>query len=272
MAAEKNSLMYSRFQIFKKYLHYYLTAENGRGHGVHSPFVYEFIRNVLRDRRRPAAWGRIEALRARLLKDGTWLEIEDLGAGSSMNSARRRRVGEIAGHAAKTAKLGQLLFRIARYYKSGKIVELGTSLGLSTVYLASGGGGQVWTIEGAPEVAAVAARNFRELGLNDVELVVGNFDDRLSEVLDLAGRVDLAFVDGNHRLEPTLRYFHAIMERCGPGSMLIFDDIHWSAEMEAAWEKIQGDPRVYMTIDLFFIGLVILREEFKVKQHFTVRY
>jgi predicted O-methyltransferase YrrM len=295
MGAEKKFLMYSRLQIFWKYLHYYLTAKNGKGHGVHSPFVYEFIRDVLNDRRRPPIWGRIEALRARLVKDGDWLEVEDLGAGSHVNNSRRRQVGEIARHAAKPAKLGQLLFRIASHYRCRRIVELGTSLGISTAYLAGGSvngeaaeqqrtvgdedigrtgpdGVRLWTIEGAPAVAAVAARNFRELGLEHVELVVGNFDERLKEVLDRAGRVDLAFVDGNHRLEPTMRYFHALMERCGPESILIFDDVHWSEEMEEAWERIQRDPRVYMTIDLFFIGLVVLRDEFKVKQRFVIRF
>lgn len=275
--------MYSRLQIARKYILYYLTAKSGKGHGVHSPFVYDLIRNVLNDRRRPAIWGAIERLRARLLKDGSWLEVEDMGAGSSVAKGRRRRVGEIARHAAKPAKLGQLLFRIARYYGCERIVELGTSLGISTAYLASGGaatkGGatgpdsvRVWTIEGAAAIAAVAARNFQELGLVNVELVVGNFDELLEGVLDRAGRVDLAFVDGNHRLEPTLRYFHMLMERCAPGAMLIFDDIHWSEDMEEAWEGIQRDPRVYMTIDLFFIGLVVMREEFKVKQHFSIRF
>jgi len=131
---------------------------------------------------------------------------------------------------------------------------------------------QVWTIEGAAEIAAVAIRNFQELDIVGVELVVGNFDEKLNEVLDCARTVDLVFIDGNHRLEPTLRYFRQIMERCAPGAILIFDDVHWSEEMEKAWEEIQRDPRVYMTIDLFFIGLVVIREEFKVKQHFTIRF
>ena len=284
--------MYSRLQIARKYIRYYLTAKNGKGHGVHSPFVYDLIRNVLNDKRRPAVWERIESLRSRLLKDDTWLEVEDMGAGSSVAKGRRRQVCEIALHAAKPAKLGQLLFRIARYYGCERIVELGTSLGLSTAYLASGAdlgepdltetaatagmtgpdSVRVWTIEGAAAIAAVAARNFQEMGLVNVELVVGNFDERLNGVLDRAGRVDLAFIDGNHRLEPTLRYFHEIMERCAPDAILIFDDVHWSKEMEEAWEKIQRDPRIYMTIDLFFIGLVVLREEFKVKQHFSIRF
>jgi predicted O-methyltransferase YrrM len=120
-------------------------------------------------------------------------------------------------------------------------------------------------------VAAVAAKNFHGLGLEEVTLVVGNFDEKLEGVLKQAEHIDLAFVDGNHRLEPTLRYFHLLMSRCAPSSILIFDDIHWSAEMEEAWARIQGDPGVYMTIDLFLIGLVVLRDEFKVKQHFVIR-
>jgi len=294
MGAEKNYLMYSRLQIVRKYILYYLTASNGKGHGVHSPFVYDFIRNVLNDQRVYDAYGPIGVLRSKLLKDKTLLEVEDMGAGSAHAGGRRRTVGEIARHAAKPEKLGRLLSRIAGYYRSQAIVELGTSLGLSTAYLALGAASgelraasdelraadeekdvdrrvRVWTIEGAGEVAAAAAKNFRELGLEEIRSVVGNFDEKLEGVLEQAGTIDLAFVDGNHRLEPTLRYFHLLMSRCAPSSILIFDDIHWSGEMEAAWARIQDDPRVYMTIDLFFIGLVVLRDEFKVKQHFVIR-
>jgi len=271
--------MYSRLQLARKYIRYYLTASNGKGHGVHSPFVYDFIRNVLNDGREHAAFAPIEALRARLVNDATSLEVEDMGAGSAVAGGRRRSVGEIARHAAKPARLGRLLYRIAEYYKSRSVLELGTSLGLSTAYLTRGavegalsGGVRVWTIEGAAAVAAVAADNFRELGLKEVELVVGNFDQELERVLSRAGNIDLAFVDGNHRMEPTLRYFHSLMNGCASASILIFDDIHWSREMEEAWTRIQQDPRVYMTIDLFFIGLVVLRKEFKVKQHFVIRF
>jgi len=301
MGAEKNYLMYSRLQIVRKYILYYLTASNGKGHGVHSPFVYDFIRNVLNDQRVYDAYGPIGVLRSKLLKDKTLLEVEDMGAGSAHAGGRRRTVGEIARHAAKPEKLGRLLYRIAGYYRSQAIVELGTSLGLSTAYLALGAASgelraadgelpaasyklqaaseedsregcvRVWTIEGAGAVAAAAAKNFRELGLEEIRSVVGNFDEKLEGVLEQAGTIDLAFVDGNHRLEPTLRYFHLLMSRCAPSSILIFDDIHWSGEMEAAWARIQDDPRVYMTIDLFFIGLVVLRDEFKVKQHFVIR-
>jgi predicted O-methyltransferase YrrM len=185
----------------------------------------------------------------------------------------RRRISDIARRAAKPPRLGQLLFRVARHYRPGTIVELGTSLGLSTAYLAAGApDAKVWTIEGSPAIAKTAADNLRGLGLNNVEVSTGNFDDLLHPGLDRIGPIDLAFVDGNHRREPTLRYFDALIRHCGRSAALIFDDIHWSLEMEQAWESIRNDPRVYLTIDLFFIGFVFLRDEFKVKQDFTIRF
>ena len=274
--------MYTRPQLARKYLRYYLTAANGKGHGIHSPFVFDFIIHVLNDNRDFPEYVPVRELRRRLERDRTMLVIEDLGAGSALNGTHQRSISELARHAAKPEKLGQLLFRIARYYRATSIIELGTSLGISTAYLAAGGkaaggtGARVITIEGADAVAEVAERNFQLLlekpGLGNVELVRGNFDDALAPALDRMGRVDLAFVDGNHRREPTLRYFEQVLARCASQAVLIFDDIHWSAEMEEAWGQIKKDQRVYLTIDLFFIGLVFLRSEFKVKQDFTIRY
>jgi predicted O-methyltransferase YrrM len=195
------------------------------------------------------------------------------GSGGSGSGLRVRRVAEIARHAAKPARLGRLLFRLAKYYRPSVVVELGTSLGLSTAYLAAGAADAgVWTIEGSAAVAERAAGYLSELGLGRVGVVTGNFDVALEPLVQRAGPVELAFVDGNHRYEPTLRYFDILMRHSGSSSMLIFDDIHWSAEMEQAWGEIKADSRVMLTIDLFFLGLVVRRDEFKVRQDFTIRY
>jgi predicted O-methyltransferase YrrM len=278
-------MMYSPLQLAGKYLHYYLTAANGKGHGIHSPFAFDFILRVLNDIYDYPDYSRIEQLRRQLLRDGTMLDIEDMGAGSALKGGgvtragdlRRARhlrsVGDIARHAAKPKKLGQLLFRIARYYRPGTILELGTSLGLSTAYLAAGAPDAVlYSIEGSGTVAAIAGRNLHSLGLGHAEVLTGHFDEVLGSLLERAGPIDLAFVDGNHRYEPTLRYFDTLVRHSRPSAALIFDDIHWSREMEQAWESIRKDPRVYLTVDLFFIGIVFLREEFKVKQDFTIRF
>jgi len=273
--------MYSRRRLAQKYLHYYFTAANGKGHGVHSPFVFDFIIHVLNDRRRYPDYDMIEGLRGRLRRDETMLEVEDLGAGSAWKETRQRSIGDIVRRAAKAPRLGQLLYRIARYYKPSVMLELGTSLGFSAAYLAAGGtggatghpgeGGKLWTVEGSGQIAGVARKNLEFLGL-DAEVIEGNFDEVLPGLLGRIGPVDLAFVDGNHRREASLSYFEQLMGNAGERALFVFDDIHWSAGMEEAWGAITADPRVYLTIDLFFFGLVFLRDEFKVKQNFTIRY
>ena len=264
--------MYPSLKLAGKYLHYYLTAANGKGHGTHSPFVFDFITRVLNDHQHYPAYTSIEQLRRTLRRDPTLLEITDLGAGSIYKTTTTRSIASIARHAAKPPKWGQLLYRVARHYSPATIMELGTSLGLSTAYLAAGAPkARLWTIEGAATIADKARSNLGSLDLK-AEIITGNFDAVLPGVLAQIPPVELAFIDGNHRCEPTLRYFDAILQQAGPASALIFDDIHWSEEMETAWNTIRKDPRVCLTIDLFFIGFVFRREEFKVKQDFIIRF
>ncbi len=265
--------MYSPLQLGARYIKYYLTASNGRGHGMHSPFVFSFITKVLNDDRHFYAYETIEELRRSLSADQNELVIEDLGAGSRIQKQNTRRISQVAASSLKPKKFGQLLFRIVDQYSPKNILELGTSLGITTAYLASAKeGSSVITMEGAKAVAEIAKNNFDKLGLKNVELVEGNFDETLSAIIQKMGNIDMAFVDGNHRYEPTLRYFKELLPATHEYSILVFDDIHWSKEMEQAWEEIKQHGSVTLSIDLFFIGLVFFRKEQKVKQHFVIRF
>ena len=265
--------MYTRLQLAKKYLHYYFTAANARGHGVHSPFVFSFIKNVLRDTTRYPEYAAIEARRRGLLENKTVIEVEDFGAGSGSLKSKRRVVRDIARSSLKPAKFAQLLYRITRHYQPEAIIELGTSLGITTSYLALGNKqAKVYTCEGAASIASIAKQGFDELQIKNIELLQGDFAKTLPALLNNLNQVDLVFVDGNHRKQPTIDYFHQLLEMSHDKTMLIFDDIHWSEEMEAAWAEIQQHPSVTLSIDLFFIGLVCIDSGFKVKQHFTIRF
>ena len=269
----KQFLLYSPFQLATRYLKYFITAANGRGHGTHSPFVFNFIKQVLNDDKRYPEYAVVEGMRRSLLRDHTEIEVLDLGAGSGHSKGQRRRISEIAKNAAKPARYGQLLFRIARYFRPAQVLELGSSLGISTAYLALGNRtASTYTIEGSPSVAEKAVENLRSLKLDEVMVITGDFDSKLTEVAGKITGASLVFVDGNHRKAPTLQYFNRLLPLMKPGSVLIFDDIHWSLEMEEAWETIRLHPGVIVTIDLFFIGLVFFEDDFLVKQHFIIRY
>jgi len=265
--------MYSQFQLLKKYLNYYFTASNGKGHGIHSPFVFELVQKVLNDKKEYYNYTSIENVRDQMLRDHSVIIVDDKGAGSTVSKTSQRKISDIARSALKPRKFGQLLFRIVNHYQPQNILELGTSLGITTAYLASAkSDAKLVTIEGADEIANVALMNLARLGATNVQLVRGNFDDVLKQELDLLKRVDLAFIDGNHRKEPTLRYFEEILKYSGPDTILIFDDIHWSRDMEEAWDLICQHPSVTCTVDLFFIGMVFFKPEFKARQHFTIRF
>jgi predicted O-methyltransferase YrrM len=265
--------MYSPFQLGIRYFKYYLTASNSKGHGMHSPFVFSFITEVLNDNRQFYAYQTIETIRQLLLQEQQQLVIEDFGAGSRVKKNNTRKIADIAQSSLKPKKFGQLLFRMVDHYAPKNILELGTSLGVTTAYLATARNeSKVITMEGAASVAAVAKNNFIKLGLNNIELVQGNFDETLPPTIQKMESIDMAFVDGNHRYEPTVRYFREILPAMHEYSILIFDDIHWSKEMEQAWDEIKADPSVTVSIDLFFIGLVFFRKEHKTKQDFVIRY
>jgi predicted O-methyltransferase YrrM len=153
------------------------------------------------------------------------------------------------------------------------MIELGTSFGITSAYMASGNPrGNLFTFEGAQSVAEMARAHFQELAIENIELTEGDFNHTLPVFLKNNQSVDFVFIDGNHRREPTLSYFHSLLDKALPSCVFVFDDIHWSSDMEAAWQDIQQHERVTLTIDLFFIGIVYINPDFKEKQHFKIRF
>lgn len=257
-----------RLRLVHKYLGFRLRAF--KLHGIHSPFVFNLYHDVLCHDGGFYAYPLIEQLRRHLLEDERLIDITDFGAGSRVKKSRRRRVSDIARHAAKPPKYAQLLFRLVNRVQPRTILEIGTSLGLTTAYLASAcPSAQVVTLEGCSRTSQLAQKSFSELNLSNVRLVQGNFNITLSQALQQIGFLDFVFLDGNHRYEPTIRYFRACLEKRTEESVFVLDDIYWSAEMEKAWKEICRHPDVMISIDLFWVGIVFFRTN-QAKQHFVL--
>lgn len=254
----------------KKYLQFKTKAVSK--HKVHSPFVFDFICNVLENKENYYAYLQIEQVRSHLQKDKKSIHVEDLGAGSKKSKLANRQISEIARHSIVNEKYGKMLFRLVDYFQPQTIIELGTSLGLSGAYLSKANSkAKIFTIEGSKEVAAVAKQTFSMLKLENVYPLVGNFDEVLPELVNKLGNIDLVYFDGNHQKEPTLNYFHQCLRKAGEHTIFIFDDIHWSDDMEEAWNEIRKDKRVSLSIDLFRMGIVFFKKEMP-KQHFTLKF
>ena len=255
-----------KLSLALKYLKYWFSSKNA--HGIHSPFVFQLYNEVINTKGNYYSFDKIEQLRKKLLLSKKEIDVTDFGTGKS----GKRIVSEIAERSLKSEKYGQLLFRLAYHFKPNTVLELGTSLGITTSYLADANpNSKVITIEGSSEILKEAKRNFSELQLNNIETVIGNFDDVLPSVIGHQSSVDFVFFDGNHRKAPTLKYFSQCFESANNDSVFIFDDIHWSGEMEEAWQEIKSHPKVTVTIDLFFLGLVFFRKE-QAKENFTLRF
>jgi len=251
-----------------KYIRYWFSSKTA--HGIHSPFVFELYNEVINKKGNYYSFDRIEYLRRKLRISNKEIDVTDFGTGKS----GKKTVSEIAEHSAKGKKYCELLFRLAYHFKPTAILELGTSLGISAAYLAfANPNAKVITMEGCPNTASEAKKNFEALGLNNIESVVGNFDVVLLAVLRQLpiANCQLVFFDGNHKKEPTLKYFSQCLQSAHNDSVFIFDDIHWSDEMEQAWEEIKSHPKVSVTIDLFFLGLIFFRKE-QAKENFTIRF
>ncbi|HNB82482.1 MAG TPA: class I SAM-dependent methyltransferase [Chitinophagaceae bacterium] len=253
-----------------EYLRYRLRARSA--HGIHSPFVYQFITTVLQDKRTFYAFQQIETLRKELCTNHTLLEMEDFGAGSLHTHARFRKISELAKNAGRSPHSGELLFRLIQFFQPRAILEMGSSLGLSTLYLALANfETPVYSIEGCKAVAEQAKKNFNSLQVKNIQLITGRFEDTLPELVN-EHSFDFIFIDGNHRKGPTLDYFQKLLAVKGNNTVMVFDDIHWSKEMTAAWDEICAHQEVRLSMDLFQFGIVLFRSEFMVKQHFVLKW
>jgi predicted O-methyltransferase YrrM len=240
-------------------------------HGVHSPFVFELLTSVIYNNKDYYAYRKAEELRNRLFSDQSQVSCQDPGAGPARGRTSKK-VKDIARRSAKTAKYGALLFRLVDRFQPRAVLELGTSLGISTTYLALANSKiPVTTVEGCAEISRVASTNFSELEIGNVSLIQGHFDEVLPSLLQSNNSFDLVFFDGNHTKEATLRYFNLCLEKATDRSVFVVDDIYWSPGMMQAWEEIKADKKVTVTIDLFYMGIVFFHKE-QVKQDFVIRF
>ena len=257
------------------YIRHHLTAWNTTGEGIHSPYLFRIVRFILRDENSYYCFSEIERVRRRLLACTDELDVTDYGsAGSPEGKLIRRRVCDIAKRQLESPRMGQVLFRLVNFMGEERkrpleILELGTSLGVTTAYLASADSrNHVMTMEGSEAVLRVAQGVWRERKLENIEWVSGNIDDTL--YIYAREKLDVMFLDANHTYEATMRYVNFLLPRLDEKGILAIDDIHYSREMEQAWEEIKSDPRVTTTMDLYHMGLVFVAKHY-LKRHYRIR-
>lgn len=260
----------ANYRFFIDYATHYMQS-NSR-HGVHSPFVYKLVDQVIYDYSAKSYEEKIEKQRSILKKDSRVIQLNDLGAVSLINIEKQKTVKELASHALKPARIAKLIARLAAASNATTIIEQGTGLGITTAYLAKASPlSKVISVEGCPQTAAVARENLDTLGLQSVDLRIGDFDDILPQIIEEEEKIDFLYIGGNRRKEATLNYFHACLSKVHEKSVLIFHDIYWSEGMKEAWQEIKAHSSVSVSIDLFYIGIVFFKTDQR-KEDFKIRF
>lgn len=256
----------------RKYANYLFHARHRNGHGIHSPFVFDLLINVIEMGGVYYSYPSIDSLRYHLSQSNQIINVTDFGAGSKKTKKTKRKIKDICNVSSIKTKYGRLLFRLVNRFQPQVILEFGTNLGLGSLYMAKANSdNKVYTIEGCPELAAVAKKNIEMLEVKNIEINVGNFDKILPEILKKIKKVDFVFFDGNHTLDATVKYFEQCIDYKNEYSIFVFDDIHWSHEMDRAWEYVKKHDEVTVTIDLFQLGIVFFRKSLS-KQNFIIKF
>lgn len=255
-----------------KYLKYTLISKHRKGHGIHSPFVFDLVSRVFRNKIDPDIVCSIEKIRKKMISDQRLIIVKDLGSGSEKMKTNLKKVSDIARNSPVPVKYGILLSNMAAEFGEQGILEFGTSFGISTMYMsASCPDAVVYTIEGCPATAEIAKKNFKEAGITNIEVLTGSFDEVLPVIISRNIKPGLVFIDGNHRIKPVINYFNQIAEISNSKTVIVIDDINYSREMEEAWNEIKQFRKVSVTIDICRMGIVFFREGIK-HNDYIIRY
>ena len=256
-------------QQIKSYLNFLYHSKNE--HGVHSPFVFNLVTKCFYDKKQYPEYAILKNYRKSLLQNKNTIEVTDFGAGSRVFKSNTRQIAKIAKTAGITPKRAELLFRITKYFQPESILEIGTSLGLATSALALGNPkAKITTLEGCKNTLHQCQSQLQKFNINNVDCVNTEFSSFLNNQQPTTNNRQLIYFDGNHSKTATLTYFELLLPSVTNETVWIFDDIHWSADMEEAWGIIKNHPKVTVTIDNFQWGMVFFRAE-QEKEHFVIR-
>ena len=242
------------------YLDHWLNEVNS--HSLHAPFIYNLYTQYIQKDYNKTQFEAIEETRRKLIKSNLMVTPSNFGAASTVHSnSTKVKACDIVKKGLSSPKISRLLARLIDYNDSKTIVELGTSFGLNTLYLAQKEDSSVVTFEGSKDIANVALTNLEFYNKNNIELITGNIDSTLPKYINSRISIDFAYIDANHRLLPTLNYFNEIIKRMHDDSILVIDDIYWSKEMAQAWNEIKNHGQVTHSIDLFSVGIVFFKPD-----------
>lgn len=235
--------------------------------GIHSPFLYAFSNACIFNDPPAEEFIMLENIRKNLKNNESEILVTDYGMGPRFGPRKEktnnkplqysRQVKSIARNSLQQSAYCRLFYRIVQYLQPETIIELGTSLGLTTCYFALGNPkARVFSLEGCPKTAEIAKETFAKAGVSNVELITGDFSKSLPVALKKCPSPGIVYIDGDHSFEGVLRNFTNISNHLNAKSVVIVDDIRLSKPMYAAWKQMAAWENTTMALDMGKIGLL----------------
>ena len=263
--------MNQRLRYSINFIKYWLFAKHRKGHGIHSPFLFELIIKVLNNKKNDNDLKRVLETYMKYKYSKELLIYNEIGAGTGYRKSKKLSIGEIIKRSSVNKKYGSLLFRLIKYFSCEDILELGTSIGISTAFIAQANTKSNFiSVEGVNEKVNIAKKIASELNQN-TKYITDNLDNKLEDILKEFEKLDFVYFDANHTKESTLKYFKLCINKSHNNSVFVLDDIHWSKGMEEAWAEIKNNKNVRLSVDLYRMGLIFFRKELS-KEHYVIKF
>jgi predicted O-methyltransferase YrrM len=244
-----------------------------RWDAFHSPYLFDLFTTCCDEGRQSPAFQKIEQRRSALLSSNMQIPRMDYGAGSL--AGHKQKTAEISGVAANALSRPfqcRFLFRLVGHLQPHRILEFGTSLGITAAYMAAG-----WpesgidTVEGDPEIAKIAEDTFAGLGYKTISQYPILFGEYINTQLHQKETIDLLFLDGHHTSAALLHYYDALKPKLHKNTVIIVDDIYWSGDMTSGWNTLIQYPEVTQSVDCFHFGLIFFRDDFIGRENHRIR-
>lgn len=260
-----NMHIIAKINFLRKGLLLYRSIRYRKGFGVHSPFVFSLITKVIEEKCPYYCFQEIELLRKQLLFGEKKITYPDRKCNGRIKT---RAIGSIVKHEAISPKEGALLFRLTNYFKSKHILQIGSNMGLSTLYLTSYAKGlSCIALEHIPEFAEISKQTISRKGRNKVDLRIGEYIKLLPQALNDLHTVDLVFFNTQHETVDNQELFNECLKFVKNETLFIFEGINANNEMRSFWKNVCACPEVTVSLDLFSLGIAVFNKKLHKKNY-----
>jgi predicted O-methyltransferase YrrM len=254
--------MWYRIKQFLKYVYYSKSI-----YRIHSPFVYDLVAHVLESKEISKGLLDIFKYRTELSTSNREILFDGFGADKEQ---KKHTLSHIEKHISLPHKKGLWYAKIIEKYKYQNIVELGTCIGLGSLYLSNVLENKLYTFEANQACIVESNTLFKRFNKSNIEIISGNIDNTSIEFVSKQAKIDMLVMDANHTYEATINYFNTFLPALHENSLVVIDDIYWSEDMTKAWNELRNHPKVSLSLDFYRCGFLFFQHNRLEKEHFKV--